>query len=62
MTIQELNREQLTQVKQAYYMRKLEEQGQGVSYGELANINELVTDAEIFEAEAGTIFTSEDFT
>ena len=61
MTIKELTPEQLTQVKQEYYTRKLEEQGQSISYLELATVNELVTDAEIFEAYAGTEFTPGDF-
>ena len=62
MTIKELTPDQLTQVKQEYYTRKLEEQGQGVSYLELATVNELVTDAEIFEAFAGVEFVPGDFT
>lgn len=61
MTIKELTREQLQQVKQEYYTRKQEEAGAGVSYGELAQIDELVTDAEIFEQYAGVIFTPDDF-
>ena len=61
MTIKELTPEQLTQVKQEYYTRKLEEQGQSISYLELATVNELVTDAEIIEAYAGTEFTPGDF-
>ena len=62
MTIKELTPEQLTQVKQEYYTRKLEERGEGVSYLELSTINELVTDNEVFEAYAGTEFTQDDFT
>lgn len=61
MTIKELNREQLTAVKQNYYIQKQAENGAGVSYGELATIDELVTDAEIFEEYAATIFTPDDF-
>ena len=61
MTIQELNREQLMQVKQNYYTQKQAEAGQGVSYGELATIEELVTDAEIFVAYEGVNFVPDDF-
>ena len=63
MTIKELTRDQLTQVKQRYYTQKIDaEQGAGVSYMELATINELVSDAEIFEAFAGVEFVPDDFT
>lgn len=61
MTIKELTPEQLEQVKQNYYMMQQAEKGEGVSYGELADINNLVTDAEIFEAYANTIFSPDDF-
>ena len=62
MTINELTREQLTQVKQRYYTEKQAEKGQGVSYGELAQIDELVTDAEIIEEFGGVCFVPDDFT
>lgn len=60
MTVNELSRDQLQQLKQAYYMTKHEEQG--VSYGELADIDELVTDSEIIEEYAGVTFSADDFT
>lgn len=62
MTINELNREQLTQVKQKYYTEKQAEKGAGVSYGELAQIDELVTDAEIIAQYSGVDFVPDDFT
>ncbi len=62
MTINELTREQLMQGKQNYYTQKQAEAGQGVSYGELATINELVTDAEIYAAYEGVTFPPDDFT
>ena len=61
MTIEELTPEQLTQVKQNYYTQKQAEKGEGVSYLELATINELVTDAEIIEHYKGVIFVPDDF-
>lgn len=61
MSIEELNRDQLTQVKQRYYTEKLAEKGEGVSYLELATINELVTDEEIIEAYSGVCFVPDDF-
>lgn len=60
MTVHELSRDQLTQLKQAYYMKKHEERG--VSYDELADIDELVTDSEIIEEYAGVTFSADDFT
>ena len=62
MTINELNRDQLTQVKQNYYTQKQAERGAGVSYLKLAQINEIVPDAEIFEHFAGVCFVPDDFT
>ena len=61
MTIKELTREPLQQVKQNYYTKKQAENGAGVSYGELAQIDELVTDAEIYREFEGVIFTPDDF-
>lgn len=58
MTVKELNRDQLEQVKARYYTEKHPE---GVSYGELGNINALVTDAEIFEEYEGVYFVPDDF-
>ena len=62
MTIKELTPEQLTQVKQNYYTQKQAEKGEGVSWGELAQINDLVTDAEIIAEFAGVDFVPDDFT
>lgn len=62
MTIRELTPVQLTQVKQNYYTQKQIEKGESVSYGELAQINELVSDAEIYEEFEGVSFVPDDFT
>ena len=61
MTVQELTREQLIEVKQHYLTMKRDEAGQGVSYGELAEADLLITDAEIFDAYSDTEFTEGDF-
>lgn len=61
MTIRELTPEQLTQVKQNYYTQKQAKKGKGVSWGELAQINDLVSDAEIYEQFEGVSFVSDDF-
>lgn len=60
LSVRDLNRDQLTQIKQTYYVMKHE--STGTSYGELAAINELVSDAEIFKEYDGTIFYKDDFT
>lgn len=57
MTVRELNRDELTELKQHYYS----ENSNNVSYGEFASINELVTDNEIFEKYENTEFTLDDF-
>ena len=62
MTIEELTPEQLTQVKQNYYTQKQAEKGEGVSYGELSLINDIISDSEIYEAYNGVCFVPDDFT
>ena len=58
MSVKELNREQLTELKQNYYCNVLEN---NASYGELADIDNLVSDNEIYEYYNGTMFVEEDF-
>ena len=57
MTIRELNKEQLEQVKQHYYCENNEQ----VSWGELVYIDDLVSDKEIFDAYENVCFTEDDF-
>lgn len=57
MIVKELGREQITELKQHYYC----ERNENVSWGELADIDNLVTDTEIFEEYSGTYFVEEDF-
>ena len=61
MQIQELNPTQLEQVKQRYYIEKQETAGEPVSFGDLMQIDELVSDEEVFDAYSGTVFTEDDF-
>ena len=58
MNIHELTKDQLTQVKQYYYCQTNE----NVSYGELAEIDDLVSDEEIFEQLGHIDFVEDDFT
>ncbi len=57
MTVKELNRDQLVQLKQDYLTKKDE----SVSYGELADANDLVDDETIFDEYGNTVFSSDDF-
>ena len=57
MSVKELTREQLIELKQRYYT----ERNENVSYGELADIDNLVSDNEIFEEYGHITFVEEDF-
>ena len=57
MSVRELNRDQLVQLKQNY----LCEIQHSVSWGELAFADELVSDEKIFAEYAGYSFVEEDF-
>lgn len=57
MRVQDLSYEEKTELKERYYT----EHNDIVSYGELADINELVTDKEIYEEYNGIDFITEDF-
>ncbi len=61
MKLKDLNDDQRLQLKQELLRRRLEEKGEGISYGELADADTLVTDEEL-EAEFGdTEFVPDDF-
>ena len=57
MSVKELTREQLTQLKEQYYIEK----NNNVSYGELVDIDNLVSDNEVFEEYGHITFVEEDF-
>ena len=57
MSIKELNEEQLIELKTRYYMDKNE----SVSWGELADIDELVTMEELEEEYGHITFVEDDF-
>ena len=62
MKITELTRSQLIEVKGHYLSDKLmEEEHRGISYGELADVDSLVSDDEIFKVYAEYTFTPDDF-
>ena len=57
MKLQDLNREQIIQLKQNLYC----ERNKNASYGELAEIDNLVSDEELKEEYGDTYFVDEDF-
>lgn len=63
MTVKDLHRKQLIELKQNYLCTLNGNHGvhEGVSYNELANADELVSDEEIFEVFEGTEFSPDDF-
>lgn len=60
MTVKELNREQLNELKQNYATQLAEYKGDEISYGELVE-SENIPDEVIFNHYDGISFTSEDF-
>ena len=58
LSVYDLNRDQLQELKQRYYADKT---GEDLSYEELAFIDDYVTDSEVYEEYAGTSFTNDDF-
>lgn len=61
MYISELNRNQLTELKQSYLIQHNEETGEGTSYDELARADSIISDKVIQEAYSGINFTEDDF-
>lgn len=60
MDVTKLRRDQLTELKRNYYCHELHPD-EGVSYGELAEIDCLVSDDTIFEEYADMDFSMDDF-
>lgn len=58
MSVEELPREALQELKQRYYAEKYDKD---LSYGELADIDDIVSDDEVFDEYGGTSFTEDDF-
>ena len=58
MTVYDLNRDQLIELKQRYYIENVNEYP---SYGELADVDNLVSDKEVYDEYACVDFTQEDF-
>lgn len=61
MSVRELSKDQLTELKQNYYSIKLIKEHKEASYYELSIIDKLVSDEEIFKEYEDTIFSDYDF-
>lgn len=61
MIVQELNRDQLIQLKQEMLMERMDAEGDWPSWEEMADANSLVSDEDVQSKFAGTMFTTEDF-
>lgn len=62
MTIDDLTKEQLQQLKVKYLDELLyEKEKRSISYGEIITIDEIITDEEIKKAYDFYTFTTEDF-
>lgn len=61
MTVHELSREQLQELKQWHYMHHKFGKSIDVSWKEMAFIDNYVTDEEIFEQYNGTSLIDDDF-
>lgn len=57
MTVRDLDRNQLIELKQNILCDREE----NASYDELADVDELISDEEVFEEYDGVIFTPNDF-
>ena len=58
MTVHELNRDEITELKVDMYPQKHDDT---ISYLEINNIDELVSDEEVFEEAAECDFSKDDF-
>ena len=58
MSVYELSREQLTELKQSYFCEYI---NPNISYGEMAAIDDIISDDEVFAAYENTDFDNDDF-
>nr|DAD87552.1 MAG TPA: hypothetical protein [Siphoviridae sp. ctAUQ2] len=61
MTVQELNRDQLVEIKQSMLLERMDAEGDWPSWGEMADADSLISDEDVFEEYANTEFTEDDF-
>lgn len=61
MTVQELNCDQLIEIKQSMLIEWMDAEGDWPSWGEIADADNLISDEDVFEEYAHTVFTEGDF-
>jgi hypothetical protein len=61
MTVQELDREQLIELKSMYLTEKNSEVGEETSWAEIAAIDDVISDKEIYDRYDGYTFSNDDF-
>lgn len=61
MTVQELNRDQLVQLKQDMLIERMDAEGDWPSWEEMADADSLISDEDVQREFAGTVFTTDDF-
>lgn len=61
MKVIELRRKQLVELKQAYLIRRLEENGEMLTCSDLANADEIIPDKVVFRLFADVEFPDDDF-
>ena len=59
--VKELSRDQLVELKQAMLCELMDQHGECPSYGELADVDETISDEEVYIFYAGYIFSPDDF-
>lgn len=61
LSVKDLTKDQRIELKQNYLTQKYSKSGKSPSYGELADVDNLVTDKELDDEYANTVFCNDDF-
>ena len=61
MKVFELTRDQLIELKQRMLFARLDKVGRCPSYGEIADVDDNISDEPVYEEYADTIFSMDDF-
>lgn len=61
MTVYDLNRDQLVELKQRYLTEEFSARGEEPSYADLADADNIISDEEIYTEYNGTDFSMDDF-
>jgi hypothetical protein len=61
MTVRELDRGQLIELKSMYLTEKNSEVGEETSWGEIAAVDDVISDKEIYDRYDGYTFNNDDF-